>query len=397
MATQAKPLRGLRVLEMARTLAGPWMGQILADLGADVVKIERPGIGDETRNWGPPYVKDAEGKTVFASYFQACNRGKRSVEADFAQPQGRALIERLVSAADIVIENFKAGTLKRHGLDAKVLCELNPRLIWCSITAFGQTGPYAARPGYDFIIQAVSGILEVNGLDLGRPRRLPLPTSDLFTGVYGVVAVLAALNQRAATGRGTLVDLSLLDTQISVMSQYFVGQSMHAETEPGNPHHSAAVPQFVVPAADGNVALVVATDLHFQSLAAALGCASLSGDPRFKDNAVRRANLADMIDTLGQWTSRLGTADIVARLERIGVPAGRVNSLSDAICDPQVSERKIVVELPTGELGAPAAPAIRMPILFDGQAALPESGAPKLGEHNAEIVSDPNWSAKRSH
>jgi len=392
MGSSAKPLRGVRVLEMARTLAGPWMGQILADLGADVVKIERPGTGDETRYWGPPYVNDSAGNAIFSTYFQACNRGKRSVEADFATPEGQELIRGLARRADVLIENFKVGTLVRHGIGAQQLCAANPRLIWCSITAFGQTGPYAGRPGYDFIIQAMSGLLELNGLDLAQPRRIPLPTSDLFTGVYGAVAVLAALNRRAETGQGAVVDLSLFDTQISTMSQYFVGQSVNVEAEPENPYHSAAVPQFIVPAADGKVALVVATDIHFRNLVDGLGCSSLADDSRFKDNAARRRNLADMIDELSRATRKRKSSDVVDVLERLGVPAGRVNSLGDANADPQLRDRGVFVRMPAPQGVNRDVQAIRMPILFESEAALPERPAPLLGEHNSEIASDPHWS-----
>ena len=280
MQSPAKALRGIRVLELGRTLAAPWMGQILADLGADVVKVERPGTGDETRQWGPPFVSDDAGQTVFSAYFQTCNRGKRSVEADFSTEQGRNLVSRLSGSADIVIENFKVGTLARHGLGAQTMCRANPRLIWCSITGFGQTGPYAARPGYDFIIQAMSGLLNLNGLDLAQPRRVPVPTSDLFTGVYGAVAVLAVLNQRHKTGHGAILDLALLDTQISTLSQYVGGQAV--QQEPGQPNpYAPMVPQIVVPTADGSVALVLASDLHFRHIAESIGLRELADDERF--------------------------------------------------------------------------------------------------------------------
>jgi crotonobetainyl-CoA:carnitine CoA-transferase CaiB-like acyl-CoA transferase len=390
MHSPAKPLRGIRVLELARTLAAPWMGQILADLGADVIKVERPGSGDETRQWGPPFVSDASGQNVFSAYFQACNRGKRSVEADFSSEDGRLLISRLAGGADIVIENFKVGSLARHGLDGQTICKANPRLIWCSITGFGQTGPYAARPGYDFIIQAMSGLLTLNGLDLGQPRRVPLPTSDLFTGVYGAVAVLAALNHRHATGQGTIIDLSLLDTQISTLSQYFTGQA--AQTEPGQADpHAPMVPQIVLPTADGSVAIVLGNDLHFRQLAESIGLADIVDDGRFRDNASRRANLDCLVELLSKATRSFETLGFVERMERVGVPAGPVNTIATVATDPHLRERGMMIRIP-GPTGGPSeVSAVRMPALFDGLAAMPERGAPRLGEHNAEIGRDPDW------
>jgi crotonobetainyl-CoA:carnitine CoA-transferase CaiB-like acyl-CoA transferase len=390
MHSPAKPLRGIRVLELARTLAAPWMGQILADLGADVVKVERPGSGDETRQWGPPFIADDSGKTVFSAYFQACNRGKRSVEVDFSTEAGRLLISRLAGGADIVIENFKVGTLARHGLDGATLCKANPLLIWCSITGFGQTGPYAARPGYDFIIQAMSGLMTLNGLDLDQPRRVPLPTSDLFTGVYGTVAVLAALNQRHATGRGTIVDLSLLDTQISTLSQYFGGQEV--QVEPGQPgRYAPMVPQIVVPTADGSAALVLGNDLHFRRLAESIGLAEIVDDARFRDNASRRANLDCLVGLISSATRAFGTLNFVERMERIGVPAGPVNTIAAVAADPHLREREMVISMP-GPTGGPGeVPTVRMPVLFNGVAPLPERGAPRLGEHNADIERGLDW------
>lgn len=390
MESPAKPLRGIRVLELARTLAAPWMGQILADLGADVVKVERPGTGDETRQWGPPFVADQDGSDVFSAYFQSCNRGKRSVAADFATPAGRDLVERLVHGADIVIENFKVGTLARHGLDAKFMCSANPRLIWCSITGFGQTGPYAPRPGYDFIIQAMSGLLNLNGLDLNQPRRVPLPTSDLFTGVYGAVAALAVLNQRHITGRGAILDLALLDTQISTLSQYFGGHPLRPE--PGQPDpNSPMVPQFVVPTSDGSVALVLGSDQHFRNLVLAVDAEELVADDRFSDNTSRRRNLEALIDALSIKTISFATTELVVRMERSGVPAGPVNSIAEIGADPHVLERRMMLPMfgPTGV--ATEAVAVRMPVLFDGFAAEPERPAPRLGEHTAEIDVGRNW------
>lgn len=390
MAFPAKPLRGIRVLELARTLAGPWMGQILADLGADVVKVERSGIGDETRQWGPPFVPDDGGGHVFSAYFQACNRGKRSVEADLSTEEGRDLVSRLAGGADIVIENFKVGTLARYGLDARMLCEANPRLIWCSITGFGQTGPYAARPAYDFIIQAMSGLLALNGFGLAQPRRVPLPTSDLFTGVYGAVAALAVLSQRGRTGCGAILDLSLFDTQISTLSQYFAVQTTDPEAGPRNPH-AAVIPQIIVPTADGSVALVLASDIHFHHLVRGIGLPDLAEDARFRDRACRRANLEPLVAMLSEATGRFETADLLVLTERLGVPAGPVNSLAAAAADPHLRERGMLTRMPGPTGGARDVPGLRLPVLFDGAAAEPERGAPRLGEHNAALGADVDW------
>jgi crotonobetainyl-CoA:carnitine CoA-transferase CaiB-like acyl-CoA transferase len=366
------------------------MGQILADLGADVVKVERRGSGDETRQWGPPFLLDDSGEVVFSAYFQTCNRGKRSVEADYSTEEGRTLISRLASVADIVIENFKVGTLARYGLAPERLCQANPRLIWCSITGFGQTGPYAKRPGYDFIIQAMSGLLALNSLGTAQKRRVPIPTSDLLTGVYGAVAVLAVLNQRHATGRGAILDLSLFETQIGTLSQYFLRDAVGSESNSASPD-GPMVPQIVVPTADGSVALAPASDPHFQHLVTGLEAGELAKDERFRDNASRRANIDALTAALSRETRRFGTAEIIGRMERLGVPAGPVNSLTDVVEDVHLHERKVFVSIPGPAGRSSAVPAVRMPILFNGIAAEPDRGAPRLGEHNNDFTADSGW------
>lgn len=390
MEAPSKPLRGVRVLELARTLAGPWMGQILADMGADVVKVERSRVGDETRGWGPPFVKDDTGESLFSAYFQACNHGKRSIEADFADPQGQELIRRLAANADIVIENFRVGTLARYRLNAEVMVSDNPRLIWCSISGFGQTGPYAQRAAYDFIIQAIGGLLSLNGSAESGPRSVPLPVSDLFAGLYGAIAALAALNRRHQTGMGTIVDLSLLDTQISAITQPIIGHIL-GDQIPGRHPYAEIVPKMVIATADGSVALVIASDRQFDRLVGSLGCVTLAQDKRFHDNDARCANLQDLAGELALLFRDISTSELVTRLAGLGVPVGPVNSLQDLVSDPHLQERQMFVRIPSPNGCSTAALAVRMPVLFDGQAALPESSAPRLGEHTFDVLSDPRW------
>jgi crotonobetainyl-CoA:carnitine CoA-transferase CaiB-like acyl-CoA transferase len=390
MHSPEKPLRGVRVLELARTLAGPWMGQLLADMGADVVKIERAEVGDETRTWGPPFVRNDDGESVFSAYFQACNRGKRSVEADFANPDDQALIRRLIAHADIVVENFRVGTLARYRLDASSLAQDNPGLIWCSISGFGQTGPYAQRAAYDFVIQAMTGLMDLNGSAQTGPRAMPLPVSDLFTGLYGAVAVLAALNRRRETGLGTVVDLSLLDTQVSAMSQNIVGHLFGRE-QVSERADSDLVPKLVVSASDGAVALVIGSDLQFERLVEAMDCPALAADARFGTNTARLAHSAELVEALKHVFADHTAADVVVRLADRGVPVGRVNSLSDLTSDPHLRAREMIVDTPAMDACKHAPPRVRMPALFDGQAALADSPAPRLGQHTSDVRGDPHW------
>lgn len=386
MISSPRLLDGVRVLELARTLAGPWMGQLLADMGADVVKAERRGVGDETRAWGPPFVREDDGGPKYSVYFHGCNRGKRSVEVDLDDAGDRALLLRLISNADIVIENFKVGTLARHGLGGQAMCRSNPRLIWCAITAFGQTGPYAERPGYDFVIQAMSGLLSLNSSGQDSPRRLPIPTSDLFTGVYGALAAVAALNRRNSTDEGSFIDLSLFDTQVSTLGLHVLGHLLGTTAVPQGPQASI-VPQIVVPASDGHVALVITTDIHAGRLFSGLGLAGLADDPRFEDRSARRGNAEGLAQALATATGCMPTEDLIALMARLDVPAGRVNSIGELIRDQQTVHRGLVAESGDGS----HLPAVRMPALFDGDAAISGTGAPRLGEHSRQVFDDPDW------
>jgi crotonobetainyl-CoA:carnitine CoA-transferase CaiB-like acyl-CoA transferase len=287
------PLTGVRVLELARILAGPWAGQILADLGADVIKVERKGAGDDTRGWGPPFVEAADGGHLGAAYYHAANRGKRSIEVDFESNEGRAVVRKLAARSDILIENFKVGGLARFGLDYKSLSPLNPRLIYCSVTGFGQDGPYAPRAGYDLLVQGMGGIMSLTGMPDGEPMRIGIPVADIFTGVYSAVGILAALAEREKTGKGTLVDTALLDTQVGVLANQALSYLSTGQVPPrlGNAH-PVVVPYQVFPASDGFVIIACGNDTQFVKLTGALGVPDVGANPSYKTNADRVAGPA---------------------------------------------------------------------------------------------------------
>ncbi|HWF93556.1 MAG TPA: CaiB/BaiF CoA-transferase family protein, partial [Xanthobacteraceae bacterium] len=334
------PLAGLRVLELARILAGPWAGQILADLGADVVKVERRGAGDDTRAWGPPFVAAADGGNLGAAYFHCTNRGKRSIELDFESEDGRRIVRKLAARSDILIENFKVGGLAKFGLDYASLSGLNPRLIYCSVTGFGQTGPYAARAGYDLMAQGMGGFMSLTGAPDGEPTRAGVPIADIFTGVYSVVGILAALAEREKTGRGRHVDTALVDTQVGVLGNqalnYLVSGALPERI--GNAHPNI-VPYQVFPVADGHVIIASGNDGQFAKLCAVLGEGDLAQDPMCKTNADRVTNRAKLIAHLSTLTSRVTRAEILAKLEAVNVPAGPIYNLADVFSDPQVVHR----------------------------------------------------------
>lgn len=391
MGSSAKPLDGIRVLELARTLAGPWMGQILADLGADVVKLERSKVGDETRQWGPQFVKDEAGESLFSAYFHACNRGKRSLEIDFKDAHARQEIHRLVAGADIVIENFKVGTLLRYGLDAKSMLTEHPQLIWCCVTGFGQTGPFASRAAYDFVIQAASGLMSLNR-DVDGAKRVPIPVADLFAGLYGAVGVLAALNRRHQTGQGTVVDISLIDTQAAAMSMHLIAHLWDGDAAMQADAHAETLPQLVVETTDGSVAVVIAGDPQFGRLCTSLNCESLLKNPSFADAPSRRKNRLALVKELTELLHGRTSADLITRLSSVGVPIARVNTVAEFFSDPQFKHQELITHL-AGPPGTSALlPTVRMPVLFDGIRAIAQRSAPLLGEHNAEILTDPRWS-----
>jgi crotonobetainyl-CoA:carnitine CoA-transferase CaiB-like acyl-CoA transferase len=381
------PLAGLRVLELARILAGPWAGQILADLGADVIKVERLGAGDDTRAWGPPFVAAADGGTLGAAYFHCTNRGKRSIELDFESEDGRRIVRKLAARSDILIENFKVGGLAKFGLDYASLAPLNPRLIYCSVTGFGQTGPYAARAGYDLMAQGMGGFMSLTGAPDGEPTRAGVPIADIFTGVYSVVGILAALAEREKTGRGRHVDTALVDAQVGVLGNQALNFLVSGAVPEriGNAHPNI-VPYQVFPAADGHVIIASGNDGQFAKLCAVLGEPGLAQDPMCKTNTDRVTNRGKLVAHLSGLTARLTRADILAKLEAVNVPAGPINNLADVFADPQVIHRGMRLDLPSDAAKGGTIPGVRTPITIDGQGMAAERPAPRLGEHSQEIL-----------
>ena len=386
------PLVQIRVLELARILAGPWAGQLLADLGADVVKVERAGAGDDTRQWGPPFIEGANGENLGAAYFHGCNRGKRCIEADFDTPEGQALVRRLASHADVLIENFKVGGLAKYGLDYDSLKKLNPRLVYCSITGFGQTGPYAARAGYDFIIQGMGGAMAMTGEPDGAPMKSGIAISDIFTGLYAANAVQAALIQRVSTGEGAYIDCSLLDTQVSVLGyqamNYFVSGKEPKRYGNGHPN---IVPYDVFPASDGNITIACGNDSQFRKLAAVLGAPEMADDPLFARNRDRVTHRALTTARLHERTRRFSRAELLPMLDAAGVPAGPINTAAEVFADPQVVARGVRVDLPNPRASGGTTPGLRSGVMMDGQPVMATRAAPALGEDTAEVLADKAW------
>lgn len=393
MTPQMQPLAGLKVLELARILAGPWIGQLLADLGADVVKVESPE-GDDTRKWGPPFVEAADGGHLSAAYFHSCNRGKRSITADFRTAEGQALVRRLAGHADVVVENFKVGGLVRYGLDAASLRAAFPRLICCSITGFGQDGPYAERAGYDFLIQGMAGSMSITGDPAGQPTKTGYATADIFTGMYASVGILAALRRRDQTGHGATLDLALMDAQVAVMANQAMNflVSGKAPGRMGNAHPNI-VPYEVFPVADGYIIIATGNDGQWRKLVEALGEPDLADQPDYLTNKDRVRNRARLVPYLGMLTARFAKADILARLEALGVPAGPINSTDEVFADPQVIARGLRRDLPAPMAKAGSIPSVASPIVIDGVRQASSRPSPGLGEHQAEILNDPNWGA----
>jgi crotonobetainyl-CoA:carnitine CoA-transferase CaiB-like acyl-CoA transferase len=377
MADDPKPLAGIRVLELARILAGPWCGQLLADLGAEVVKVERPEVGDDTRGWGPPFVTDINGDPWGAAYFHCCNRGKTSVALDFETDAGRAAVRGLAAASDVVIENFKVGGLARYGLDYAGLAALNPRLVYCSISGFGQTGPYATRAGYDYIIQGLGGLMDITGAPDGEPQKVGVAVIDLFTGVYAATAILAALRRRDATGRGGHVDMALLDVATAILAN----QAMNylASGKPprrlGNAHPNIA-PYQVFAVADGHVIVAVGNDRQFAAFTGVVGLAGLAAAPLFATNAARVANRDALVAALAPVLAGWSRADLLAALETAGVPAGPINTVADVFADPQVIHRGLCRDL-VAEDGS-TVPTVASPIVLDGVRQVADRPGPRL-------------------
>ncbi len=382
------PLAGVRVLELARILAGPWAGQILADLGADVVKVERAKTGDDTRAWGPPFVEAAAGEGhLGAAYFHSANRGKRSIELDFETDEGRRIVRKLAARSDILIENFKVDGLKKFGLDYDSLAPENPRLIYCSVTGFGQTGPSAARPGYDLMAQGIGGFMDLTGMPDGEPTRAGVPVSDIFTGVYSVIGVLAALARRERTGKGGYVDTALVDSTVGVLANQALNYLVSGVVPKriGNAHPNI-VPYQVFPVADGHIIIATGNDGQYGKLCAVLGEPGLATMPAYIDNKNRLANRADLVGRLSALTRRFARDDLLAKLEAVGVPAGPINNIEQVFGDAQVVHRGMKIEPVRAQAKGGKIPGVRTPIMIDGEAMAAQRPAPLLGEHTEEIL-----------
>jgi len=377
-----KPLAGVKVLDLSRVLAGPWCTQLLADLGAEVVKVERPRSGDDTRHWGPPW--HGEGDERVAAYFLSCNRGKKSAAIDFAQPDGTALVRKLAAEADVLVENFRVGGLAKFGLDAASLRAANPRLVYASITGFGQDGPYADRAGYDFMIQAMGGLMSITGRPdgepVGGPMRVGVAVADLFTGMYTAVAVLAALFRREKTGEGAHIDMALLDTQLAVLANQASNFLVSGEDPPrqGNTHPNI-VPYQPFEAADRPLVIAVGNDRQFARLAELAAHPEWASDPRFATNSARVANRDEIVGLVAEAIRAQPAAYWFDRLEAAGIPAGPINRISEAIADIQAQHRHMVRTIAS-------VPMVGSPVRIDGERSDSDLPPPALGEHTDEIL-----------
>ncbi len=399
MTTQEKPsaLPHIKVLDLSRVLAGPWCTQMLADLGADVIKIEKPGEGDDTRHWGPPFLQDADGNpTQHATYFTACNRNKRSVTIDMAQPEGQALIRQMALHSDVLVENFKVGGLAKYGLDYESLKALNPRLIYCSITGFGQDGPYAGRAGYDLMIQAMSGMMDItgraDGTPGGGPQRVGVALIDLFTGVYACSAILAAIEVRHRTGQGQLIDMALLDVGMAILANQAAG-FLNTDKVPqrqGNSHPSLA-PYQDFPTLDGAMLLAIGNDGQFARFCAATEQPQWAADPRFATNRLRVEHRAELASAITTVTRHRTTAQWIALLEDKAVPCGPINSLGQAFADEQVVARKLKLNQPLApesiaKTDINSIATVASPLRLMDTPAVVHRPPPALGEHTVEVL-----------
>jgi len=377
-----KPLEGIKVLDLSRVLAGPWCTQLLADLGAEVIKIERPGAGDDTRHWGPPWF--GQGDSRVAAYFLSCNRGKKSAAIDFAQAEGAELVRKLAAQADVVIENFKVGGLEKFGLDRASLCEANPRLIYASITGFGQDGPYADRAGYDFIIQGMGGMMSITGIPDnepgGGPMRVGVAVVDLFTGMYAAVSILAALFRREKTGEGGHIDMALFDTQLAVLANQVSNALVSGKDPPrqGNTHPNI-VPYQPFDAADKPLIVAVGNDHQFARLAEICGHSEWASDERFATNGARVANREEIVRLIGECIRQRSASEWFEKLDSAGIPAGPINSISEALANVQAQHREMVRRIA-------GVPLVGSPVRLDGERADSGLPPPGLGEHTDEVL-----------
>lgn len=388
------PLSGVRVLDLSRVLAGPWATQTLADLGAEVIKIERPGAGDDTRHWGPPFTTTTDGSKGDAAYFFCANRGKKSVELDIATPEGAEAVRKLATTCDVVVENFKTGGLKKYGLDYAALSVLNPRLVYCSITGFGQDGPDAHRAGYDYMIQAMGGLMSITGQPDGAPGAEPMKVGvavvDLFTGLYASNAILAALMHARATGEGQQVDIALFDVQAAMLANqatnYFV--SGQAPTRMGNAHPNLA-PYQPFPCSDGMVVIAVGNDGQFRALAKALGVEPMGADPRFATNALRVQHRIELSATLSALTAGFTMKGLMTALEGASVPCGPVNTIDQVFEEPQALHRGLTVEQSRPDLNTPIR-TVASPIRLSKTPVRYDAPPPRLGQDTDEVLATLN-------
>jgi len=381
------PLSDIRVLDLTRVLAGPWATQMLADLGAEVIKIEKPGEGDDTRGWGPPFVKRADGSDGDAAYFHSANRGKKSVAIDMAKPEGAALIKALAAKADVLVENFKVGGLKKYGLDYETLSALNPRLIYCSITGFGQDGPYANRAGYDFMIQGMAGVMSVTGEPDGEPMKMGVAFADIFSGLHAMIGIEAALIAREKTGIGQHIDIALLDTQVSVLANQAMNYlvSGRAPKRLGNAHPNI-VPYQTFETSDGHIIMAVGNDRQFAEYARIIGAPEIAADQRFTTNRGRVENRDMLIPLLKPLMKAKTTAAWVAAFEADAVPCGPINTLDQVFENPQVKARGLLQELEAND--GSKVPTVRGPIVFSGSTEVESHPSPQLGQDTESVLKD---------
>ena len=386
------PLSHIRVLDLSRIMAGPWATQILADLGADVIKVERPGAGDDTRSWGPPFLKAADGTpTREAGYFLSVNRGKRSLTLDISKPEGKDVVKRLAAVSDVVVENYKVGTLTRYGLDYASLRAINPGLVYASVTGYGQDGPRANAAAYDFAIQAMGGLMSITGerddMPGGGPQKVGVPIVDMMTGMYATVGVLAALARRSETGQGDYIDVAMLDVQAAFLANQAMNWLVSGNTpKRGGNRHPNIQPQDVFACADGSIVLAVGNDGQFAKLAQLLGHAEWAEDERFKTNPGRVRNRAALDPLLLEAFSQHQRADLIAMLDGAGVPCGSINTIPEVFEDKQIKHREMLRTLPHPTAGS--VPQVVSPLRFQEAALRFDRPPPLLGQHTGEILSE---------
>jgi len=386
------PLHGIKVLDLSRVLAGPWCTQNLADLGADVIKVERPGVGDDTRGWGPPYLKDEQGQeTTESAYYLSANRNKRSITIDFSTPEGAELVRKMAAKCDVLVENFKVGGLQKYGLDYEQLKKVNPRLIYCSITGFGQDGPMAHLPGYDFMIQGYGGLMSITGerddLPGGGPQKAGVAVTDVLTGMYATVAILGALQERNRSGLGQYLDIALLDSQIAMLANQNLNYmtSGKAPKRYGNAHQNIT-PYQAFQVEDGHLIIAVGNDGQFRRLCQVLGVVELADDKRFQTNAARLAHREELLALIEPLIEKFTREELTEKLRQVGVPAGPINNLAEVYESPQVKHRQIWRNLPHPVAGQ--APTTASPMRFSATPVQYRMAPPMLGEHTDEILAE---------